>query len=51
MAIVTTGLDAVAQSNTYRFLRCVHWLLESTCRVDMPDATRQVEYFFVGEWE
>jgi hypothetical protein len=51
-AIVITGLDSLAERDTYHFLRCVHNLLSLTEGAGLSDslANRQIEYFFVGAW-
>jgi len=50
--VVICGLDLLAKSSTYHFLRCVHNLLSLTEGAGLADsiANRQIEYFFVGEW-
>lgn len=50
VAVVISGLDAVASLDVYRFTRCVTNLLTITDGLGAQDASagRQVEYFFVG---
>jgi hypothetical protein len=52
-AVLIAGLDTLAVSDTYHFLRCVHNLLSLTEGVALADsvANRQIEYFFLGEWK
>jgi hypothetical protein len=53
VAVVITGLDRLARSDIYSFLRCVHNLLSLTEGAGLSDsaASRQIEYFFVGGWQ
>jgi hypothetical protein len=52
VAIVVEGLDLLARTSLYSFVRCVHGLesLTDGIGVEDPHALRQVEYFFVGDW-
>jgi hypothetical protein len=52
-AVIINGLDALARSSLYHFLRCVHNLLliRETAPLSDVTANRQIEFFFVGEWE
>jgi hypothetical protein len=52
-AVIINGLDALARSSLYYFLRCVHNLLliRETAPLSDVTANRQIEFFFVGEWE
>lgn len=51
-AVMIVGMDALAKSDIYHFLRCVHNLLSLTEGAGLSNsaANRQIEYFFIGEW-
>jgi hypothetical protein len=53
VAVVITGLDGLAGSDIYSFIRCVHNLLSLTEGAGLSGgaAGRQVEYFFIGRWQ
>ncbi|GGS18507.1 hypothetical protein GCM10010171_08800 [Actinokineospora fastidiosa] len=52
VAVIIRGLDGLVGVDLYRLVRCVHKLVSMTEGVGLADAaaSRQVEYFFVGEW-
>lgn len=52
VAVVIHGLDPLVHRDVHTLLLCVHNLLSMTEGAGLEDASasRQVEYFFVGDW-